>query len=92
MAASSASSARSTAPKHAAPLLGSETPRIFTPPLRKLTPKTTLGFAAIEFAEDVCQVTLYPWQKWLLLHALELHPDGGFRFRTIVVLVARQQG
>jgi hypothetical protein len=91
VAASSASSARSTAVKRR-PLLGSETPRIFTPPLRKLTPKTTLGFAAIEFAEDVCQVTLYPWQKWLLVHALELHPDGGFRFRTIVVLVARQQG
>ncbi|WP_163168097.1 terminase large subunit [Arthrobacter sp. Alg241-R88] len=91
MAASSASSARSTAVKRK-PVVGSETPRIFTPPLRNLTPKTTLGFAAIEFAEDVCQVTLYPWQKWLLVHALELHPDGGFRFRTIVVLVARQQG
>lgn len=91
MAASSASSARSTAVKRK-PVVGSETPRIFTPPLRKLTPKTSLGFAAIEFAEDVCQVTLYPWQKWLLVHALELHPDGGFRFRTIVVLVARQQG
>jgi hypothetical protein len=91
VAASSASSARSTGPKRT-PVLGSETPRIFTPPLRRLTPKTTLGFAAIEFAEDVCQVTLYPWQKWLLVHALELHPDGGFRFRTIVVLVARQQG
>lgn len=91
MAASSASSGRSTGPKRK-PVIGSETPRIFTPPLRKLTPKTTLGFAAIEFAEEVCQVTLYPWQKWLLVHALELHPDGGFRFRTIVVLVARQQG
>ncbi|WP_159083910.1 terminase large subunit domain-containing protein [Nocardioides terrigena] len=91
MAANSASSGRSTGVKRA-PVLGSETPRIFTPPLRKLTPKTSLGFAAIEFAEDVCQVTLYPWQKWLLVHALELHPDGGFRFRTIVVLVARQQG
>ena len=92
MAASSASSARSTAARRRKPLAGSETPRIFTPPLRKLTPKTSLGFAAVEFAEDVCGVTLYPWQKWLLIHALELHPDGGFRFRTIVVLVARQQG
>lgn len=92
MAASSASSARSTAASRRKPLVGSETPRVFTPPLRRLTPKTSLGFAAIEFAEDVCQVTLYPWQKWLLVHALELHPDGGFRFRTIVVLVARQQG
>lgn len=89
MARSSANSAQSTRPKR---LVGSETPRVFTPPLRKLTPKTTLGFVAIEFAEDVCGVTLYPWQKWLLIHALELHPDGGFRFRTIVVLVARQQG
>lgn len=89
MAASSASSARSTA---ARPRKGSTEPRIFTPPLRPLTPETSLGFAAIEFAEDICQVTLYPWQKWLLQHALELHPDGGFRFRTIVVLVARQQG
>lgn len=89
VAASSAASGRPTARK---PLLGSETPRIFTPPLRRLTPKTSLGFAAIEFAEDVCQVTLYPWQKWALIHALELHPDGGFRFRTIIVLVARQQG
>jgi len=92
VAASSASSARSTAASRRKPLVGSESPRIFTPPLRRLTPQTSLGFAAIEFAEDVCQVTLYPWQKWLLVHALELHPDGGFRFRTIVVLVARQQG
>lgn len=37
-------------------------------------------------------VQLFPWQKWLLIHALELHPDGGLRFRTIVVLVARQNG
>jgi hypothetical protein len=27
-----------------------------------------------------------------LVHALELHPDGGFRFKTVVVLVARQNG
>jgi hypothetical protein len=92
VAASSASSVRSTAGSKRRPVLGSESPRIFTPPLRKLTPKTSLGFAAIEFAEDVCGVVLYPWQKWLLVHALELHPDGGFRFRTIVILVARQQG
>jgi hypothetical protein len=76
----------------AQPLQGSEQPRVFTPPLRKLTPKTSKGFACIEFAEEVCGVELYPWQKWLLIHALELHPDGGFRFRTIVILVARQNG
>ncbi|TDE40507.1 hypothetical protein E1295_31910 [Nonomuraea mesophila] len=33
-----------------------------------------------------------PWQRWLLIHALELRPDGRFRFRTVIVLVARQNG
>lgn len=84
---------------------GCKTPRIWTPPLRELTPETSLGFAAIEFAELVCGLDLYPWQKWLLVHALELDPalttstlgdrdplDPIFRFRKIVVLVARQNG
>jgi phage terminase large subunit-like protein len=35
---------------------------------------------------------LLPWQKWLAIHALELLPDGSFRFRTVVLLVARQNG
>jgi len=74
------------------PLLGSETPTIFTPPLRRLTPKTSLGFECIDFAEKVLGLELYPWQKWLLIHALELLPNGKFRFRTIVLLVARQNG
>lgn len=73
-------------------LLGNEQPRIFTPPLRPLTPETSRGFEAIEFAEEVLEVKLYPWQKWLLIHALEILPDGMFRFRTVVVLVARQNG
>lgn len=72
--------------------LGSETPRIFTPPLRKLTPKTSAGFSAIEFAEHQMLMELFPWQKWLLIHALELLPDNSFRFRRVVVLVARQNG
>jgi hypothetical protein len=72
---------------------GSETPRIFTPPLRELTPETTEGFSVIEFAENVLDIELYPWQKWLLIHALELREDDDtFRFRTLVVLVARQNG
>jgi len=33
-----------------------------------------------------------PWQRWLLIHALELTSRGKFRFRTILVLVARQNG
>jgi hypothetical protein len=72
-------------------LLGNEVPRIFTPPLRELTPETTLGFALIEFAV-MMGVPLLPWQAWLGIHMLELLPNGNFRFRTIVLLVARQNG
>lgn len=81
-----------TAPAERAPRLGSETPRVFTPPLRALTPQTSLGFSVIEFATDVLKVDLFPWQRWLLIHALELREGGGFRFRNVVVLVARQNG
>jgi hypothetical protein len=67
-------------------------PRVYTPPLRELTPETSLGFHVIAFAEKVLLITLHPWQRWLLIHALELLPDNTLRFRTVVVLVARQNG
>lgn len=73
-------------------ILGCETPRIFTPPRRELTPETTHGFACIAFAEEVLEVKLFPWQRWLLLHALELDDNGLYRYRTVVVEVARQNG
>lgn len=73
-------------------LLGSESARIFTPPLRDLTPETSKGFACIEFAEEILEITLHPWQRWALIHALELKPDGAYRFRTVILLVARQNG
>lgn len=72
--------------------LGREEPRVFTPPLRELTRETSLGFHVIDFAEQVLLINLHPWQKWLLIHALELLPDNTLRFRTVVVLVARQNG
>jgi phage terminase large subunit-like protein len=72
-------------------LIGSERPRIFTPPLRRLTPKTTRGYDVIAFAEGL-GVELMPWQKWALIHGLELRPDGRYRFRYVLVLVARQNG
>ncbi len=87
--ASSRSSVRS-APAHKR--LGAEEPRIFTPPLRKLTRQTSAGFECIEFAETVLGIDLFPWQKWILIHALELLPDRTFRFRTVVLLVGRQNG
>ena len=71
-------------------------PRIFTPPLRELTPSTSFGYDVIEFADKVLGLDLLPWQRWLLIHALEVEGDldgeWNFRFRTVVVEVARQQG
>ena len=63
-----------------------------TPPLRELTPETSRGFACIEFAESILEIELLPWQKALLIRALELNPDGTYRFKTVLLLVARQNG
>ena len=76
--------------------LGNTEPRIWTPPLRELTPETTFGFDVIQFAEDFLEVNLLPWEKWLYIHALEIVGDfeseWRFRFRVVLVLVARQNG
>ena len=75
---------------------GIETPRIFTPPLRDLTPDTTLGYEIIDFAEKVLGIELIPWQKWLVIHAFEVKDDPidgwRLRFRTVIVEVGRQNG
>ena len=84
-------------------VLGSTTPRLSTNPLVTgppgpcgcgcaLTPATSLGFQAIDFAVRVAGVELIPWQRWWLIHALELRSPGKFRFRTVVTLVGRQSG
>src|SRR5690606_13245887 len=65
---------------------------LFTPPARQLTRETTLGYECSEFCRDVLGEPLLPWQDWLVKHALELQPAGPFRFRRILVLVARQTG
>ena len=67
-------------------------PRLWTPPLRELTPETSYGFEVIDFARDVLGMPLDPWQEWLVIHAGELLPDGRPRFRKILVIVARQNG
>ena len=75
---------------------GKTEPRLFTPPLRELTPETSLGFACCEYAKTVLGETLYPWQEWALQRMLEITGSLGgewhFRFRTIVIMVARQNG
>lgn len=77
-------------------LVGHTEPRIYTPPLRELTPETSLGFAIIEFAEQILQAKLYAWQKWLLIHAFEIvgsfDKEWHFRFRYVIVEIARQNG
>lgn len=67
--------------------------------MRELTPETTLGFECIAFTEKTLELELMPWQRWFLLHALELSPtdvdDFGeptFRFRKVILLVGRQSG
>lgn len=77
-------------------MMGKTEARIFTPPLRELTPETSLGFACIEYATDVLHKNLYPWQKWELVHLLEivgeLSGEWRFRFRTALILISRQNG
>lgn len=73
-------------------LYGHTEPRIYTPPARELNEKTSLGFSVIAFADDILGIHLHPWQRWLLIHALELKPNGKLRYRYVLVLVARQNG
>ena len=76
--------------------MGKTEPRIWTKPRRELTPETSLGFLAIEYARSILEMKLYPWQEWALIHALEitgdLESDWRFRFRTVFFMVSRQNG
>lgn len=77
-------------------MFGKTEPRLYTPPKRELTEETSLGFLCIRYAEETLGEKLYPWQKWALIHMLELEDsikgELRFRFRTIVVMIARQNG
>ncbi|QBP29666.1 terminase [Mycobacterium phage Typha] len=58
-----------------------------------LHPETSWGFDCIDFLTEVMKWELLPYQKWLYIHALEKGPGGeGFRFKTLVILIARQNG
>lgn len=73
-------------------VLGSTEPRLWTPPLRELTPETSVGFSQIAFARHVLMHPFDPWQEFAVIHAGELLEDGSPRFRVVLLLVARQQG
>lgn len=72
-------------------LLGKTAPRLWTPPQRKLTRATSHGYAVCDFA-DVIGEPFLPWQRWLAIHAMETDANGFYRFRVVLVLVARQNG
>jgi hypothetical protein len=90
----------STSSSAAAPsaLLGRTEPRLWTPPLRDLGTAerpnydATYGWDVIEFARDVLGQPLDPWQCFAVVHGGELLADGRPRFRTVLLLVSRQQG
>jgi hypothetical protein len=86
-----APSTRSTPSPQSAPL-GVAEARLYTPPLRELTPETSFGYDVIDFARDVLNTPLDPWQEWLVIHAGELLPDGRPRFKHVLVIVGRQSG
>ena len=77
-------------------MTGATVPRLYTRELRELTDHTSLGYACIEYARVVLGKTLYPWQEWALIHALEIVGDlagrWSFRYRTVLFMVSRQNG
>jgi hypothetical protein len=75
-----------------AALRGRTEPRLWTPPLRPLTPDTSVGFDQVRFARNTLRRPLLPWQEWAVVHGGELLPDGRPRFRIVLVIVARQNG
>lgn len=75
-----------------AKLMGYTEPRLSTPSRRRLTRKTTLGFDVIEWAEETIDWKPLPWQRWVLIHSLELDTRGKLLFLKVMILVARQNG
>lgn len=84
-------------------VLGRTEPRLLTPPLVEgpagpcgcgcaLTRETSFGFSVDDFARDVLRRPLDPWERLTVIHGGELLPDGRPRFRTLLILVARQNG
>jgi hypothetical protein len=71
---------------------GQLAPRLCTPPLRELSPETSYGYGVIDFARDVLNLPLDPWQEQIAIRVGEMLPDGRPRFRHVLIVVARQNG
>jgi hypothetical protein len=88
----STASRSAAAPKKKPPkVYGITQARLFPEPLRPLRRETSRGYDIIDFARAIGQ-PLLPWQEWLVIHAFELNRDGTYRFRIVLILVARQNG
>lgn len=86
------------------PVVGSVLPRLWTRPLVTgppgpcgcgcpLTPDTTDGFQVDDWARRVLRAPLRGWQRWAVIHGLELDAaTGGPRFRTVLLEAGRQNG
>ena len=72
-------------------ILGIPEARLYPQPLRPLNRNTSYGYDVIDFAEAIGQ-PLIPWQQWCVKHLMEINRDGTYRFRTGLVMVARQSG
>ena len=81
-----------TRPRRGPRILGSIEPRLFTPPARRLTPATSIGFRQVEWARDTFGHPADPWQERCMIRAGELRRDGRLRFKKVFVIVARQNG
>jgi hypothetical protein len=84
-------------------IVGRTEPRLWTRPLVDGLPgpcgcgcaldeTTSYGFDVVRFATNTLRHPLDPWQRWVVIHAGELLPDGRPRFRKVLILVARQNG
>lgn len=70
--------------------VGSAEPRVFTKPLRPLTPETSYGYALLDLWQRVIPEKPMAWHRFLATHLGELREDGKPRFKTAVVIAGRQ--
>lgn len=64
------------------------------PRLLKLPPDAVTSAAdeAVEFAERVCGISLDPWQRWFVEHALSERADGTWSAFEVGLVCPRQNG